>query len=125
MCGTQSFASATPFKRSHTLPPSEMKSLYGSITRSAVICLLYVTFAMVSRELRCVLREDLVVIVGQVVALKRGGGERAIRNTQPSVLQLSTYDSSMDWRVSRTRLNCSVQQGQASRCSCTLTSSPS
>jgi NAD(P)-dependent dehydrogenase (short-subunit alcohol dehydrogenase family) len=33
-------------RRSHTLPPSEMKSLYGSITRSAVSCLLYVTFAM-------------------------------------------------------------------------------
>ena len=45
--GIQRFASATPFKRSHTLPPSEMKSLYGSITRSAVSCLSYVTFAMV------------------------------------------------------------------------------
>src|SRR5207253_2010414 len=37
MCGTQSFDSATGFKRSQTLPPSEIKSLYGSITRSAVI----------------------------------------------------------------------------------------
>src|SRR5262245_4490219 len=30
----------------HSLPPSEMKSLYGSITRSAVISFSYVTFAM-------------------------------------------------------------------------------
>src|SRR5262245_40347148 len=37
----------TPFRRSHILPPSEMKSLYGSITRSAVNCLSYVTFAIV------------------------------------------------------------------------------
>src|SRR6185503_20158985 len=29
------FTSATVFKRSHSLPPSEMKSLYGSIARSA------------------------------------------------------------------------------------------
>src|SRR5262245_51940737 len=43
MCGTQLFASATAFRRSHSLPPSEMKSLYGSITRSAVISLSYVT----------------------------------------------------------------------------------
>src|SRR5215472_1221036 len=40
------FASATVFKRSHTLPPSEMKSLYGSITRSAVRSFSYVTFFM-------------------------------------------------------------------------------
>ena len=40
--GTQPFASATAFRRSHTLPPSEMKSLYGSITRQGskllVVC---------------------------------------------------------------------------------------
>src|SRR5262249_316560 len=42
----QSFASATPRMRSHSLPPSEMKSLYGSTTRSAVISLSYVTVAM-------------------------------------------------------------------------------
>src|SRR5262245_4812213 len=30
----------------HSLPPSEIKSLYGSITRSAVISFSYVTFAM-------------------------------------------------------------------------------
>ena len=30
-------SSATPFMRSHILPPSEMKSLYGSMTSSAVI----------------------------------------------------------------------------------------
>src|ERR1700690_3525257 len=35
----QSFASATVLMRSHSLPPSEMKSLYGSITRSAVFSL--------------------------------------------------------------------------------------
>src|SRR5262245_58820603 len=34
--------------RGHILPPSEMKSLYGSTTKSAVSCLSYVTFAMVS-----------------------------------------------------------------------------
>src|SRR5215471_7528674 len=39
MCGTQPLASPTAFTRSQILPPSEMKSLYGSITRSAVICL--------------------------------------------------------------------------------------
>src|SRR5262249_54423662 len=50
MLGTQLFASATPFKRSHTLPPSEMKSLYGSITRSAVSLLSNATFAMISLQ---------------------------------------------------------------------------
>jgi hypothetical protein len=49
-CGTQLFASATRFKRSHILPPSEMKSLYGSIITSAVSCLSYVTFAMLSLQ---------------------------------------------------------------------------
>ena len=34
------------FKRFHTLPPSEMKSLYGSMRRSAVISLSYFRFAM-------------------------------------------------------------------------------
>jgi hypothetical protein len=43
---TQSFVSATRRMRSHSLPPSEMKSLYGSTTRSAVISLSYVTVAM-------------------------------------------------------------------------------
>src|SRR6185437_11263261 len=37
--GTQLFVSATVFNRSQNLPPSEMKSLYGSITRSAVMSL--------------------------------------------------------------------------------------
>src|SRR5215475_6812648 len=50
--GTQLFASATPFKRSHSLPPSEMKSLYGSITRSAVISLSYFRFAMLFAPMR-------------------------------------------------------------------------
>src|SRR5215470_8179185 len=45
--GTHWFASATRFKRSHTLPPSEMKSLYASITTSAVMSRSYVTGAMV------------------------------------------------------------------------------
>src|SRR5215813_2972968 len=48
MCGTQLFASATALIRFQILPPSEMKSLYGSTTSSAVSCLSYVTFAMVS-----------------------------------------------------------------------------
>src|ERR1700676_425130 len=47
MWETQLFASATAFIRFHILPPSEMKSLYGSITRSAVSCFSYVTRAMV------------------------------------------------------------------------------
>src|SRR6476659_5290089 len=34
--------------RSDILPPSEMKSLYGSIIRSAVIALSYFRFAMLS-----------------------------------------------------------------------------
>src|SRR3954447_17462793 len=36
--------------RPHTLPPSEMKSLYGSMTRSAVSSFSYVTFAMASLQ---------------------------------------------------------------------------
>src|SRR5262245_16225174 len=48
MFGTQLFASATDLTRSHNLPPSEMKSLYGSIKRSAVTSLLYVTPSMPS-----------------------------------------------------------------------------
>src|SRR5262249_2588524 len=44
--GTHLFASATPFKRSHTFPPSDMKSLYGAMTRSAVISLPNFGFAM-------------------------------------------------------------------------------
>ena len=43
----QCFASATPLMRSHILPPSEMKSLYGSTTRSAMISLSYVSFVFV------------------------------------------------------------------------------
>src|SRR5262245_21259659 len=39
MLGTQPFASATARMRPHSLPPSEMKSLYGTITSSAVISL--------------------------------------------------------------------------------------
>src|SRR5262245_10571127 len=31
------------FTRSHSLPPSEIKSLYGSITSRAVLCFSYVT----------------------------------------------------------------------------------
>src|SRR5215813_9423635 len=38
MCGTQLLASATALMRGQILPPSEMKSLYGSTTRRAVIC---------------------------------------------------------------------------------------
>src|SRR5262245_17244344 len=45
--GTHLFASATPFKRSHTFPPSDMKSLYGSMRRSAVISLSNFRFAIV------------------------------------------------------------------------------
>src|SRR5262245_28428571 len=48
MWGTQLFASATARIRSHNLPPSEMKSLYGSITRSAGTALSYVCPAMAS-----------------------------------------------------------------------------
>src|SRR5215831_4035669 len=44
MLGTQLLVSATPLMRSHILPPSEMKSLYGSITTSAVISFSYVSF---------------------------------------------------------------------------------
>ncbi len=37
MCGTQLLASATAWMRGQILPPSEMKSLYGSTTRSPVM----------------------------------------------------------------------------------------
>src|SRR5215510_5610832 len=42
MWGTQLLASATALMRGQTLPPSEMKSLYGSTTSSAVMLLSYV-----------------------------------------------------------------------------------
>src|SRR5262249_41086549 len=42
MLETQSFASATALMRGQILPPSEMKSLYGSTTSSAVMPLSYV-----------------------------------------------------------------------------------
>src|SRR5664279_2155938 len=48
MLGTQLFATATVLMRSQILPPSEMKSLYGSMTRSAVISLSKLRFAMLS-----------------------------------------------------------------------------
>src|SRR4029077_3848585 len=54
-------ASAIPFKRSHILSPSEIKSLYGSITRSAVISFSYVTlliYAPIFAALTIVLRRD-------------------------------------------------------------------
>src|SRR4030095_1510323 len=41
MLGTQLLASPSVFKWSQNLPPSEMKSLYGSITRSATISFSY------------------------------------------------------------------------------------
>src|SRR5262249_46530965 len=67
ICGTQLFASATALRRSHILPPSEMKSLYGSITRSAVSCLSYVTWAMVVVPIEvtetCSLRDKLLAAV--------------------------------------------------------------
>jgi len=40
MCGMQSLASATFSMRSQILPPAKLNSLYGSMTRSAVISLL-------------------------------------------------------------------------------------
>src|SRR5215469_14526144 len=46
MCGTHWLPSATSFMRSHTLPPSEMKSLYGSTTMSPVMSFSYVRCAM-------------------------------------------------------------------------------
>src|ERR1700684_268628 len=49
MWGTHPLASATYLRRSQTLPPSEMKSLYGSITTSPVSSLLYVTTVMLPR----------------------------------------------------------------------------
>src|SRR5262249_38755990 len=39
MLGTQSFASATALMRGQILPPSEMKSLYGSTTKRALMLL--------------------------------------------------------------------------------------
>src|SRR5262249_14513635 len=42
ICWTQLLASATALMRGQILPPSEMKSLYGSTTSSAVMSLSYV-----------------------------------------------------------------------------------
>jgi hypothetical protein len=50
MCGTHPLASATPLRRSHTLPPSEMKSLYGSITTRPVLLLRYITSSTLLRS---------------------------------------------------------------------------
>src|SRR5579872_3056080 len=58
--GTQPFASATGFRRSHTLPPSEMKSLYGSITRSAVARFSYASSIMAASPL-LIRVEDIVL----------------------------------------------------------------
>src|SRR6266550_6262592 len=83
--GTQLFAS----EPSHTLPPSEIKSLYGSITRSAVTSLSYITVA--TRSPLPVVRENVISgLHGRVahepalgvVALRglvsRGGGRERI-----------------------------------------------
>src|SRR5579863_3635912 len=59
----QSFASATVLMRSHSLPPSEMKSLYGSMSRSAVTSLSNFRFAMFSS---CV-HKLCVALAGQVI----------------------------------------------------------
>src|SRR5215467_9458304 len=73
MLGTQRFASATAFRRSHTLPPSEMKSLYGSITRSAVSCWLYVTFAIGGYDTRRVASRRLDDGVARYLGMSRTG----------------------------------------------------
>ena len=52
MCGMQTLASATPLSRSHTLPPSEMKSLYGiDHYEAGAMSLSYVTHAMFLQRL--------------------------------------------------------------------------
>src|SRR5262249_33445814 len=47
MLETQPFASATALMRGQILPPSEMKSLYGSTTKRALMLLSYVEVFMV------------------------------------------------------------------------------
>src|SRR5262244_3167595 len=71
MCGTHPFASATVFRRSHTLPPSEMKSLYGSISRRAVSCLLYVTSAMGGNDTRSMASRRLDDGVARYLGMSR------------------------------------------------------
>jgi hypothetical protein len=51
MCGTQRLASATALMRFQTLPPSEMKLLYESISNNAVERVSYVRFSMITPTL--------------------------------------------------------------------------
>src|ERR1700754_4065483 len=71
----QLLAPATPLSRSHTLPPSEMKSLYGSITRSPVMSLSDVMSAMLPVRWRPALR-DVGFECGGVSATARQVSER-------------------------------------------------
>src|SRR5580704_9351050 len=88
ICGTQPLASATPLKRSHTLPPSEMKSLYGSITR-----------------LRCVTSEDKVAGLDSLVAGKTGfeyclGGRFAVVElTEPPAARRRIFSGILDHKL--------------------------
>ena len=90
MCGTQLFASATALMRGQILPPSEMESLYRSITRSAVSC--FVEYHLCHRRppmiacigflrrslLRRVTGEDEVAIFGRQVAGVAGFVQRLV-----------------------------------------------
>src|SRR5579859_297739 len=92
----QPFASATGLRRSHTLPPTEMKSLYGSITRSAAARFSYDS-SMIATSPLLIRVEDIVLrlhyrmarvsTVNYTVLVRRkriGGGVVVERHVSPS-----------------------------------------
>src|SRR5262245_42515730 len=79
MFGTQLLASATALIRGQILPPSEMKSLYGSITTSVVMPLSEAWFVMTSLQWspwrRCLPRvagKDIIAVFCGFVAGEAG-----------------------------------------------------
>src|SRR5262249_16683603 len=103
--------------RGHILPPSEMKSLYGSITRSAVSCLPYVTSAMVYLPTEAGTRRCPVhltrVMPGACAGATRGASAPAASATAADMtgialiwsLLLSVGPAPVDQRAGRSDLN--------------------
>src|SRR5277367_7078781 len=75
MCGVHPLASATALRRSHTLPPSEMKSLYGSITSRPVRLLSYFT---PSTLLQCTAEHHRQNLVDQRLRAENDGEGEAL-----------------------------------------------
>ena len=85
-----------PCMRFHTLPPSEMKSLYGSITRSAVSCFSYVSWAMVSHQLEpCARRFALDKLLTAVDVEGRAGNRRVCHEVDGQVGDVGRADDGL------------------------------